>query len=100
MSGLYAFKVGMSAIFEGSERIPVTVLRYEPMVISQVKTLDNDGYAAVQVAFRPDRASQTNGAAKNHAAKAGFENGAKFVRGRFADSSASANRASRARVGD
>ena len=80
LSGLYAFKIGMSAIFENGVRIPVTVLKYEPMVVSQVKTVANDGYAALQVAFRPDRASQTNAAAKTHLAKAGFENGAKFLR--------------------
>ncbi|MGE4132300.1 MAG: 50S ribosomal protein L3 [Bdellovibrionales bacterium] len=78
--GLYAFKVGMSAIFEEGERIPVTVLRYEPMVVSQVKNKETDGYEAMQVAFVPDRATQTNGAAKTHLSKAGFENGAKFVR--------------------
>jgi large subunit ribosomal protein L3 len=81
LSGLYAFKVGMSAVFsDEGERIPVTVLKYEPMVVAQVKTEQTDGYEAVQVAFVPDRASQTNAAAKNHVAKAGFENGARFVR--------------------
>src|SRR3954470_22090005 len=80
LNGLYAFKVGMSAVFEGGERIPVTVLKYEPMVVSQVKTTDSDGYEAVQLAFVADRASQTNGATKTRLSKAGFENGAKFVR--------------------
>jgi len=80
LEGLFAFKVGMSAIFENGERVPVTVLKYEPMVVSQVKNKATDGYAAVQVAFVPDRASQTNGAAKTQFAKAGFENGAKFAR--------------------
>ncbi len=80
LGGLFAFKVGMSAIFEGGERVPVTVLKYEPMVVSQLKTASKDGYEAVQVAFKPDRASQTNDAIKNHLSKAGFENGAKFVR--------------------
>ena len=80
LSGLFAFKVGMSAIFEAGVRIPVTVLRYEPMVVSQVKTEANDGYKAIQVAFKADRASQTNAAARAHLAKTGFENGAKFVR--------------------
>jgi large subunit ribosomal protein L3 len=81
LDGIYAFKIGMSAVFspEG-ERIPVTVLKYEPMVVAQVKTTATDGYEAVQVAFRPDRASQTNGANKARLSKAGFENGAKFVR--------------------
>lgn len=81
LSGLYAFKVGMSAVFsDDGERIPVTVLKYEPMVVSQVKTTATDGYEAVQLAFVPDRASQTNAAAKNHLANTGFENGAKFLR--------------------
>ncbi|MBX3021633.1 MAG: 50S ribosomal protein L3 [Bdellovibrionales bacterium] len=80
LNGLYAFKVGMSAVFQEGERIPVTVLKYEPMVVSQIKNKDNDGYEAVQVAFVPDRASQTNKAAKTGFSKAGFENGAKFVR--------------------
>lgn len=80
LGGLYAFKVGMSAVFEEGERIPVTVLKYEPMVVSQVKTKEKDGYDSLQVAFVPDRSSQTNNAAKNQFAKAGFENGAKFVR--------------------
>lgn len=80
LNGLYAFKVGMSAVFADGERIPVTVLKYEPMVVSQVKTKENDGYDSVQVAFVPDRATQTNKAAKTSLSKAGFENGAKFVR--------------------
>jgi large subunit ribosomal protein L3 len=80
LDGLYAFKVGMSAIFEEGERIPVTVLRYEPMVVSQVKTADKDGYDSVQVAFKADRASQTNKATKTALEKIGFENGAKFRR--------------------
>ncbi len=81
LSGLFAFKVGMSAVFdESGERIPVTVLRYEPMVVSQVKTKDSDGYESVQVAFVADRASQVSGANKTHLAKTSFENGAKFIR--------------------
>ena len=81
LDGLFAFKIGMSAVFsEEGERIPVTVLKYEPMVVSQVKSTATDGYEAVQVAFVPDRASRTNSAAKTHLAKTGFENGAKFLR--------------------
>lgn len=81
MSGLYAFKVGMSAVYDDNgERVPVTVLKYEPMVVAQVKSDEKDGYKAVQVAFRPDRATQTNKAAKGSVSKAGFENGAKFLK--------------------
>ncbi len=80
LDGLFAFKVGMSAVFEDGERIPVTVLKYEPMVISQVKNAGSDGYEAIQLAFKADRASQTNGATKTALSKIGFENGAKFRR--------------------
>jgi large subunit ribosomal protein L3 len=81
LNGLFAFKVGMSAVFnDAGERVPVTVLKYEPMIVSQVKTKDQDGYESVQLAFLADRASQTTAAAKKHTAKAGFENGAKFIR--------------------
>jgi len=81
LSGLYAFKKGMTTVYsEDGVVIPVTVLEYEPMYVSQVKTLEKDGYEAVQVACRPKRAGRTCKAEKNHLAKAGFENGAAFVR--------------------
>lgn len=80
LNGLFAFKVGMSAVFEDGERIPVTVLKYEPMIVSQVKTEEKDGYSSVQVAFVPSRASRVTGAMKKKLGKAGFENGARFVR--------------------
>src|SRR5580698_2621452 len=80
LNGLYAFKVGMSAVFEDGERIPVTVLKYEPMVVSQVMTKENDGYVSTQVAFVPSRATRVTGAQKKKLGKAGFENGARFVR--------------------
>lgn len=81
MSGLYAFKVGMSAVYnDNGERVPVTVLKYEPMVVSQLKSQEKDGYQAVQVAFKANRASQTTKADKGQAASAGFENGAKFLK--------------------
>lgn len=81
LNGLFAFKVGMSAVFtEEGERVPVTVLKYEPMVVSQVKTKEKDGYSSIQVAFVPQRASRVSGAQKSRLTKAGFENGARFVR--------------------
>lgn len=80
LDGLFAFKVGMSAVFENGERVPVTILKYEPMVVSQVKTVASDGYESVQLAFKADRASQTNSATKTALSKVGFENGAKFRR--------------------
>ena len=52
MRGLIAKKLGMSQIFdENGSAVPVTVLEAGPCYITQVKTIDNDGYDAVQVAY-------------------------------------------------
>ena len=81
LNGIFAFKEGMSTIFnEQGEAVPVTVLRYEPWIVSQVKTKENDGYEALQVACSPRKAKNTNKAEKGHLEKSGFENGARFVK--------------------
>ena len=81
LNGLFAFKEGMSTIFnDQGEAVPVTVLRYEPWVISQIKTNDKDGYEAIQVACHPKKAKNSTQAEKGHLAKAGFENGAQYVK--------------------
>lgn len=81
LEGLYATKLGMSAIYnENGEYVPVTVLKYEPMVVSQVKTVEKDGYAAVQLAARPKRAAVSRKSERGHLKGAGFENGAYMVR--------------------
>lgn len=49
---ILATKVGMTQIFnEDGVLTPVTVLQAGPCVVTQVKTMDNDGYEAVQVGF-------------------------------------------------
>ena len=49
---ILATKVGMTQIFnEDGTLIPVTVLQAGPCVVTQVKTVENDGYSAVQVGF-------------------------------------------------
>ncbi len=81
LDGIYAFKVGMSTVFSDTgEAIPVTVLKYEPAVVSQVKNAQADGYAAVQLAFCPKKAKNTSKAMASNLSKAGFAGGAKFVR--------------------
>lgn len=81
LNGLFAFKEGMSTIYnDQGEAVPVTVLRYEPWFVSQIKTNDKDGYDALQLACEPKKAKNANKAEKGHLAKAGFENGAKFVK--------------------
>lgn len=51
--GLIGKKVGMSQIFdEQGNIIPVTVLEVGPCAVSQVKSVENDGYEAIQLAFQ------------------------------------------------
>ncbi len=81
LNGLFAFKEGMATIYnDQGEAVPVTVLRYEPWFVAQVKTTENDGYDAIQLACRPKKAKNVSKAIKNHLTKAGFENGAQFVK--------------------
>ncbi|RME18410.1 MAG: 50S ribosomal protein L3 [Bdellovibrio sp.] len=81
LQSLFAFKEGMSAVYdELGNRIPVTVLRYEPWVVTQVKTPEKEGYSALQVACGAKPAKRCTKAERNHFKAAGFENGARFVK--------------------
>ena len=72
---ILATKVGMTQIFnENGSLIPVTVLQATPNVVTQVKTEENDGYAAVQVGFGEIRDVLVNKPRKGHFAKAGVAN--------------------------
>ncbi|MBR2765614.1 MAG: 50S ribosomal protein L3 [Blautia sp.] len=72
--GILATKVGMTQIFnEDGLLIPVTVLQAGPCTVTQVKTVENDGYAAVQVGFGEIREKLVNKPEKGHFAKAGVE---------------------------
>ena len=74
--GLLGRKVGMMRIFtDDGDSIPVTVVDVSDNRVTQIKTPETDGYAAVQVAFGKRRASRVNKAAAGHLAKAGVEAG-------------------------
>ncbi|WP_167752752.1 50S ribosomal protein L3 [Pusillimonas caeni] len=74
--GLVGRKVGMTRIFtEEGESIPVTVLDVSNNRVTQVKSPEVDGYAAVQVAYGTRRASRVTKPAAGHYAKAGVEAG-------------------------
>ena len=65
-------KVGMTQVFsEDGVLTPVTVLQAGPCVVTQVKTVENDGYSAVQVGFGDIREKLVNKPKKGHFAKAG-----------------------------
>ena len=69
---ILARKVGMTQIFnEAGELVPVTVLQAGPCVVTQVKTVENDGYAAVQVGFEDIREKLVNKPVKGMFDKAG-----------------------------
>lgn len=74
--GLVGRKVGMTRIFtEDGVSTPVTVLEVEANRISQVKTVETDGYSALQVTTGKRKASRVNKPAAGHFAKAGVEAG-------------------------
>jgi large subunit ribosomal protein L3 len=84
--GIVGRKAGMTRIFtEDGVSIPVTVIEVEPNRISQVKTLETDGYRAVQVTTGSRRPSRVNKAAAGHFAKSGVEAGRGMWEFRLAD---------------
>jgi len=71
MSGLLGKKIGMTAIFdENGKNIPCTVIEAGPCVVSQVRTLEVDGYEAIQLAYEDKKDKHTTNAMKGHFAKA------------------------------
>ena len=69
---ILATKVGMTQIFNADGVLtPVTVLQAGPCVVTQVKTVENDGYEAVQVGFADKREKLVSKAMKGHFDKAG-----------------------------
>jgi large subunit ribosomal protein L3 len=74
--GLVGRKVGMTRIFtDDGSTVPVTVLDVSDNRITQIKTPEKDGYAAVQVAFGKRRANRVTKPIAGHLAKAGVEAG-------------------------
>ena len=74
--GVVGRKVGMTRVFtdEGA-MLPVTVIEIEPNRVAQLKTLETDGYRAVQVTTGSRKASRVTKPAAGHFAKAGVEAG-------------------------
>lgn len=80
MPGLIGKKIGMTSIFDGDgKNVPCTVIQAGPCVITQVKTVENDGYAAVQLAFDDKKEKHTTKALLGHFRKAATEPKKKVV---------------------
>ncbi|MCT4642281.1 MAG: 50S ribosomal protein L3 [Bacteriovoracaceae bacterium] len=74
LSAVYGVKAGMTRIFDDSgKNVPVTVIKLIPNVISQVKTLEKDGYTAYQVAYGEKREKLVTTPVKGHLKKAGVD---------------------------
>jgi large subunit ribosomal protein L3 len=71
MSGLIGKKIGMTSIFdENGKNVPCTIVEAGPCVITQIKTIESDGYDAIQLAFDDKKESHTTKAMQGHFKKA------------------------------
>lgn len=72
MSGIIGKKLGMTSIFdEAGKNLPCTVVELGPCVVTQVKTVENDGYEAVQLGFGSKKEKNTSKAMLGHFEKSG-----------------------------
>ena len=68
--GLVGKKLGMTQLFDANGNVvPVTVIEAGPCVVAQKKTVENDGYDAIQIGYGDLKASKVNGPMKGHFAK-------------------------------
>jgi large subunit ribosomal protein L3 len=72
-TGLVAEKLGMTAVYEGGVRIPVTLLKLEECQVVAVKTQATDGYTAVQIGFGKAKVKNVTKPLRGHFAKAKVE---------------------------
>ena len=72
MPGLIGKKIGMTSVFSAEgKNIPCTVIEAGPCVVTQIRTVEKDGYAAVQLAYDEKKEKQTSAPLKGHFPKAG-----------------------------
>ena len=84
--GIVGRKCGMSRVFtEAGESIPVTLIEASPNRVVQIKTVDNDGYSAIQVTTGTKRAALVTKPLSGHYAKAKVEAGRGLWEFRVAD---------------
>jgi large subunit ribosomal protein L3 len=72
VQGVLGEKLGMTQVFDSNNRIvPVTVVKAGPCVVTQIRTVENDGYASVQIAYGAIDPRKVNKPEAGHFAKAG-----------------------------
>lgn len=86
MPGLIGKKIGMTSVYNSEGRnVPCTLLEVGPCVVTQVKTVDTDGYTAIQLGYGEKKEKNTPNALKGHFKKAGTSPKAKLVEFRDAE---------------
>ena len=71
MSGIIGKKIGMTSIYdEQGKNIPCTVIEAGPCVVTQVRTVEKDGYSAIQLSYEDKKEKHSNKAELGHFAKA------------------------------
>jgi len=86
VTGILGTKLGMTQVFDENNRVvPVTVVRAGPCVVTQIRTPESDGYAAVQLAFGAVDPRKVNKPETGHFAKAGVTPRRHLVELRTAD---------------
>lgn len=73
MKGLIGKKIGMTQVYEEGVLVPVTVIEAGPCVVLGVKTMEKDGYSALQVGFGTKKVKNTSKAVLGNVAKAGVQ---------------------------
>ena len=71
VKGILGAKLGMTQVWDNNKVVPVTVVQAGPCVVTQVRTPDKDGYAAVQLAYGAINPRKVNKPQAGHFAKAG-----------------------------
>lgn len=85
MLGIVGKKVGMTTLYnDEGHSIPCTVIEGGPCVVTQVKTLEKDGYLAIQLSYEDKKAKRTSRSLQGHFKKAGCTPKRKLVEFRYA----------------
>lgn len=72
MPGLLGKKIGMTSVFSAEgKNLPCTVIEVGPCVVTQIKTMENDGYSAIQLGFEDKKEKHTTKPEAGHFKKAG-----------------------------
>ncbi len=87
MSGIIGKKIGMTSYYskEDAKSIPCTLVEAGPIVVTQVKTKESDGYSAIQVAYGAAKKKNTTNSVQGHLKKSGIEAAQRIIEFRDAE---------------